>query len=633
MRQIQVSWASALLAGIEESSSLAVWLARPLLFLVDNVPVGYGAVYHLEQGNLVLCQDEGQRTAAIPAELARRALDENAIKAQSTWVALPIPSRSYPALVFMAQTPTACELPTQALLNDLIEGLADAIDSFHLFSQQRQRTERLTKTLEIAADWNGHRDLNRLLTAIAEAATALLNADRASIFLWDKTDRQLVGHPALGVEGKPLRIPDNQGVAGAVLKSLQSRRWDRSDPSDEVNRNVDAQSGYRTDSLVAVPLLDSKGKAMGVFEVLNHRKGRFSLDDEVALQELAKHASAALFNMQQIQHLIQVRERLTQDAAGQTPLLGNCAAIQSLRATVQRVADTDLAVLLLGENGTGKEVVSRQIHYQSRRKYETFIAVNCAALTESLLESELFGHEKGAFTDAHEARAGKFEVASGGTLLLDEIGDMSMNGQAKLLRVLEEKVVVRVGGSVPIPVDVRVLAATNQNLVDLVRQKKFREDLYFRLTVVTVRLPSLRERGDDILEIANFFMESFCRKIGRGIPEWSPSARRRLLAHSWPGNVRELRNLVERIAYLCPSDVIEDIDLDFVQSPVRESTASENIGLAGTLADATDAFQRQYIQSHIDRAKRNMTLAADNLGLQRSNLYRKMKQLGMDLPE
>jgi Nif-specific regulatory protein len=177
------------------------------------------------------------------------------------------------------------------------------------------------------------------------------------------------------------------------------------------------------------------------------------------------------------------------------------------------------------------------------------------------------------------------------------------------------------------------LAATNQNLVDLVRQKKFREDLYFRLTVVTVRLPSLRERGDDILEIANFFMESFCRKIGRGIPEWSQSARRRLLSHSWPGNVRELRNLVERIAYLCPADIIEDVDLDFVQSPIRDSSSSDAMNLHASLSDATDAFQRQYIQSHIERAKRNMTLAAENLGLQRSNLYRKMKQLGMELLE
>ncbi len=176
-------------------------------------------------------------------------------------------------------------------------------------------------------------------------------------------------------------------------------------------------------------------------------------------------------------------------------------------------------MLILGENGTGKEVVSRSIHYQSSRRNKPFIAVNCAAITETLLESELFGHEKGAFTDAHESRAGKFELAAGGTLFLDEIGDMSRGGQAKLLRVLEEKIVVRVGGSKPIHTDVRVIAATNQNLAEMVRAKKFREDLYFRLNVVTLDLPPLRERGDDVILLAELFLADFSRKARRKAAE------------------------------------------------------------------------------------------------------------------
>ena len=211
-------------------------------------------------------------------------------------------------------------------------------------------------------------------------------------------------------------------------------------------------------------------------------------------------------------------------------------------------------MLLLGENGTGKEVVARSIHFGSRRRKHPFIAVNCAALTETLLESELFGHEKGAFTDAHEARAGKFELASGGTLFLDEIGDMSLAGQAKLLRVLEEKTIVRVGGSKPIHTDVRVLAATNQKLAELVRAKRFREDLYFRLNVVTLELPPLRERGDDIMLLAEHFLQQFCRRAGRRVPKFTAAARKRLESHTWPGNVRELRNLMERLAYLSSGD-------------------------------------------------------------------------------
>lgn len=373
---------------------------------------------------------------------------------------------------------------------------------------------------------------------------------------------------------------------------------------------------------------------MGVFEVINHIDGRFDQQDEDELIELARHASAALSNTQTMQRLIQTRDRLTQDAVHQVQLIGSSQEMLNLKSTIARVGDTDLAVLLLGENGTGKEVVSRQIHYQSKRRYEPFIAVNCAAITETLLESELFGHEKGAFTDAHETRSGKFELASGGTLFLDEIGDMSLGGQAKLLRVLEEKVVVRVGGSTAIPVNVRVIAATNQNLVDLVRQKKFREDLYFRLTVVTLNLPPLRHRADDVLQLADFFLTTFCAKIGRSKPTLNASAKKRLTSHQWPGNVRELRNIIERIAYLTTDEVIEDSEIDFVSSPRADGEGdSERIDLSKPLAQATDDFQSRYIEQQLKACKRNMTLAAERMGMQRSNLYRKMKQLGMNHQE
>jgi Nif-specific regulatory protein len=254
--------------------------------------------------------------------------------------------------------------------------------------------------------------------------------------------------------------------------------------------------------------------------------------------------------------------------------------------------------------------------------------VNCAALTETLLESELFGHEKGAFTDAHEARAGKFELASGGTLFLDEIGDMSLAGQAKLLRVLEEKTIVRVGGSKPIHTDVRVLAATNQKLAELVRAKRFREDLYFRLNVVSLELPPLRDRGDDIMLLAEHFLKEFSRRAGRRTPKFTAAARKRLESHTWPGNVRELRNLMERLAYLSAGDRVEAEELAFILSPTSAAPSVVGAGLA--LSDATDEFQRKYIQQSIDRSRGNVSQAARNLGVHRSNLYRKMRQLGME---
>jgi Nif-specific regulatory protein len=384
---------------------------------------------------------------------------------------------------------------------------------------------------------------------------------------------------------------------------------------------------------VCVPLRGKKGDLFGAFEVLNKRGGNFTTDDEQALTELAAHAAIALENTKQWEQLLAARRQIADQAEQGVQLIGESAAIAALRSTILRVADTELAVLVLGENGTGKEVVAQMIHYRSRRRQEPFIAVNCAALTETLLESELFGHEKGAFTDAREMRRGKFELAASGTLFLDEIGDMSLGGQSKLLRVLEEKVVVRVGGSTPIPTNTRVIAATNQNLAELVRARRFREDLYFRLNVVTLDLPPMRERGEDVLLLAEHFLKHFAGLARRKLPKFTAAAKKRMLGHAWPGNVRELRNMMERLAYLAPEeqDKVDAQDLAFIMSP--DASSAGPLSLDAPLADATREFQIEYIQRHIERLRGNMTAAADKLGLHRSNLYRKMRQLGMDVAE
>jgi Nif-specific regulatory protein len=244
-----------------------------------------------------------------------------------------------------------------------------------------------------------------------------------------------------------------------------------------------------------------------------------------------------------------------------------------------------------------------------------------------LLESELFGHEKGAFTDAQETRQGKFELAHEGTLFLDEIGDMSPGGQAKLLRVLEHKVVTRVGGSQAIPVDVRVVAATNKNPAEAVRENRFREDLYYRLSVVTLDLPALRDRPEDTLPLAEHFLTRFCAQANRPRLHISSDARRRLQAHGWPGNVRELKNLMERVAFLCPEDRVEVDDLAFILSPEQDTGLEPSADLG--LDQATRQFQREFIRRSIKRVGGNMSEAAKLLGVHRSNLYRKMRQLKM----
>ena len=494
-------------------------------------------------------------------------------------------------------------------------------------SRQAGRADKLRNTLAVAATFAGAPDTTTLLEAIAQAATKLLDCDRASIFIWDRERHEVVACPALGVDGGSLRIPDNVGIVGQVIRTGEAIRVDDAYADPRFGKAVDKATGYRTQTLLAVPLLDADGKRIGAFEGINKNRGLFDADDEESLTQLGIQAAVALASTRERENLLRSHQHMTEQAASQIQIIGSSEAMQQLRTTVQRLAQTELPVLILGDSGTGKEVFAQALHYHGARAKQPFIAVNCAALTETLLESELFGHEKGAFTDAHAARQGKFELAEGGTIFLDEIGDMSLNGQAKLLRVLEQKIITRVGGSQVIPINVRVIAATNAKLAQLVREKRFREDLYYRLSVVTMDLPPLRDRSDDVIPLAEFFLEKFSQQAKRPALSLSADARKRLQAHGWPGNVRELRNLMERVAFLAAGPAVQAEDIAFILTPERDTfldTASDN-----GLAEATIKFQQEYIRRAIKRVKGNMSEAARLLGLHRTNLYRKMSQLGM----
>jgi Nif-specific regulatory protein len=492
-----------------------------------------------------------------------------------------------------------------------------------------QRAERLRSTLEMTSSFAKERKSGRLLGVIATEATRLLDCDRSSIFVWDREQHELVACPALGVEGETLRIPETVGIVGEVVAKNMTIKVDNAYKDPRFHAEVDKQSGYKTRNLVCVPVHDADGRLIGAFECINKNRGSFSDEDVDSLKQLGMHAATAIRNTREWEQLIRTREQLTEQIREGVKLIGQSPAIAALRATVERLAATDLPVLLLGESGTGKEVVAQALHYQGPRGKNPFIAVNCAALSETLLESELFGHEKGSFTDARETRQGKFELADGGTLFLDEIGDMSLGGQAKLLRVLEQKVIARVGGSQSIPIDVRIVAATNANLAEAVRNKKFREDLYYRLSVVTQVLPPLRDRPEDILLLAEYFLKHFCVQARRPSLQLSAEARRRLQSHSWPGNVRELRNLMERVAFLSRGERVEADDLAFILSPDHEGPGRMPAPNQ-TLKDGTRDFQQTYIRLAIKRAQGNMSQAAEMLGLHRSNLYRKMRQLDME---
>jgi len=320
-------------------------------------------------------------------------------------------------------------------------------------------------------------------------------------------------------------------------------------------------------------------------------------------------------------------EQFRESTNGEPHIVGDSVPMKALRQQLALMAGTNGRVLIYGESGTGKELVAHALHALSPRAQKPFVEVNCAAIPEALIESELFGHMKGSFTPSHERKVGKFQKADGGTLFLDEVGDMSLRTQSKVLRVLEDQRFEPVGAQESVQVDVRVVAATNKNLDDEIERGNFREALFYRLNVIPFHVPPLRERKEDIPALAAFFLEEFARAYGRKPKELTPQALAVLEDHHWPGNVRELRNLIERIVILNPQS---RIDARHIPLPLsRKSPGDKSLQRYGSLHDVREAAEREYIQKKLEECAGNVSRAAEVLGLERSNLYRKMRTLGI----
>ncbi len=315
--------------------------------------------------------------------------------------------------------------------------------------------------------------------------------------------------------------------------------------------------------------------------------------------------------------------RRLREMVGGARMIGGSAAFERVIEQATMAARSDARVLLAGESGTGKELLAAHIHEESPFAAGPFVKVNCAAIPTELIESELFGHEKGAFTGATSARRGKFELADGGTLFLDEVGDLHASSQAKLLRVLQEGEFHRVGGEQSIRVSVRVIAATNRDLTELVSQQKFREDLYYRLCVVPVRVPSLRERRDDIRALAEYFLGEFCARNNFKPKRLADATFEALEDYGWPGNIRELRNAVERMAILTRGDVLEG------ESVPVEIRIARSAGTRGNLREAKESAEREHILRALEESKWNVSSAARVLGMERTNLHKRIKALGL----
>ena len=327
-------------------------------------------------------------------------------------------------------------------------------------------------------------------------------------------------------------------------------------------------------------------------------------------------------------------EELKKVVGNEYELIGTSPSINALREQIIRVASTTTSVLVIGDNGTGKELVARSIHYYSQRSDKPFIAINCAAIPEELIESELFGHEKGAFTGAVTQKKGKFDLADGGTLFLDEIGELSLKTQARVLRILQERNFERLGGTRLVKVDVRIIAAT-KGLDEDILKGRFREDLYYRLNVVPFKMPALRERRDDVPTLVQYFMDQFYRREGHEPKVFTPEALDLLKRYEWPGNVRELKNIIERILIMTPSTTITPDDIPALSSgrhiPVPLESRLEGSIALSTLRQAREEFEREFIIQRLEENDWNISRTAEIIELERSNLHRKIKSYRIDV--
>jgi Nif-specific regulatory protein len=477
-------------------------------------------------------------------------------------------------------------------------------------------------------------NLDEFLHQLVDRIARAMQADRGTLYLVDFAAGELFSRAAHLPELKQIRLKLGQGVAGAVAQQGGVVNIPAARDEQRFNPDIDKLTGYRTTSLLAVPLTDGAGTIFGVLQVLNRLGGGvFSPDDERRLQGIAAQVSQALQATSLYTELLRARVRPEQPVGYFfNKVIGESAPMRAIYKTIQKAAQTDATVLLRGESGTGKELFARAVHVNSRRRAQPFVKVDCAALPDSLIENELFGHEKGAFTGAEARQPGKFEAATGGTVFIDELGELPLPVQGKLLRVLQDREFERVGGTQTVRVDVRIVAATHRDLAQMVREGKFREDLYYRIRVVELGLPPLRERGpEDIERLARHFVAQATRRHHLAKePRLSLSALERLKAWHWPGNVRELENCVESAVVLCEGEVLpEHLPLpDVLKGPgLPPPPASLEQGSAAvvTLAEV----ERRHILATLDRAKGNRTLAAKWLDIGRNTLARKLKEYGV----
>jgi transcriptional regulator with GAF, ATPase, and Fis domain len=506
---------------------------------------------------------------------------------------------------------------------------------------------RLRVLHELGSAFAARLALDELIPLVAARCREALDVEGVSVLLHDVARDELyfpyvAESPDVASRLADIRFPASAGIAGEVLRTGRALRVDDATTDPRFYRGVDQETGSATRALLAVPLTARQG-TIGVLQAVNPRSGAFSDDDLSLLEVLGGIVGAAIENARMYERLQHVADGLRaqvgvlrRDLArreGFIDLVGTGPTMQDVFRLMESAAASPIAVLIEGETGTGKELVARGIHRASARGEGPFVAVNCAALPESLLESELFGHRRGAFTGATQDHQGLFESATGGTIFLDEVGEMPLAMQPKLLRVLQDGQITRVGDQRPRAVDARVISATNRRLTDEVAAHRFRDDLFYRLAAFPIALPPLRDRRADIPVLADRFLAAAALRHGKRIPGFDTDVLAALCRFGWPGNVRELQNEIERAVALARDGT--GIGMAHLSTKLRPDGAAAPVEpelIEPTVTDlrqARAAFEAQHIRRVLVQQDGNVTRAAAALGLSRAMLQNKMKEYGL----
>lgn len=495
------------------------------------------------------------------------------------------------------------------------------------------REKDFEEIIKISTIINSTFDINEVLKRIMDSANKVVKGEASSLLLINETDNTLYFHVALGDKGEEVKkytLRIGEGIAGWVAKYSKPLLVPDVQNDKRFYKDISKRINFKTKSILCVPL-KIREKTIGVLEVIN-KKGQssFSIDDQSLLETFSNLAAIAIENARIYQDIklenINLKKELINEKMP-SQFIGESKLIKEKLEMADQVAETNTTVLLLGESGTGKELFAEHIHYKSKRRRNPLIKVNCAAIPENLIESELFGHVKGAFTDAIANKMGKFELANTGTVFLDEIGELSYSVQSKLLRVLQDHIIQRVGGTTSKHIDIRLIAATNKNLYEEVKQNRFREDLFFRLNVFPIFIPPLRERKEDIPLLSKSFLRKFNNELKKNIKSLSNEVMNILIGYFWPGNVRELQNVIERSVVLCKNEVITKKDLYLGNENI--SVKSTGLDAALSLKEAINNFKRDYIIKVLEKTGWKQTKASNILKIQRTYLSRLISELNI----